>query len=56
MHIDFKITAGCSASVDVWGIQWPSTAAGSTSTYDCYMSKGINNIILYTYTYSYIAM
>ena len=48
--MDFQIAAGCPAVTDVWGIQWPSTLAGSTSTYDCYMSKGINMHATYVYT------
>ena len=34
------VTLGCSTDTDIWGIQWPSTANGSTAVHDCYMSKG----------------
>ena len=47
------IILGCSADIDKWGIEWPSTVAGNNATYDCYMSTGMHynaiscSIILY---------
>ena len=35
------VILGCSTDIDVWGIQWPSTTAGSTYTYDCHISRGM---------------
>ena len=31
---------GCSTDIDKWGIEWPSTVAGNTATYNCSMSTG----------------
>ena len=42
---------GCLPDIDVWGIKWLTTATGSTSTYDCYMSNGMYTIMLYIHMY-----
>ena len=38
----YHLTLGCKSDIDKWGIQWPATAAGITSTYKCYMSQGMH--------------